>query len=138
MGPQALEDIPMAIMAFLVGIAAMIIFLDVTSGHLTESRADDLHNAGKRLVETISGDIFQSEVSASYGSNVLDAELISLYSNESLGSLEYPFWAEVRAGWLSWQFGQEPPERTFNFVNRVTVLTEEGLYNGIVEVKIWS
>lgn len=138
-GPQGLEDLPMAVMAFMVAIASVIIFLNITSAHLGESGMYDEHKTGKRLAETLSGDMFKSEVSSSYGSNVLDARLIQQVHdsnptlNNTLGSVEYGFWAKID----EWEFGEDPPNATQVYREVVTVLSEGILYNGEVIVKIW-
>ena len=91
----------MAIMAFIVGVGAMIIFLNLSLAHISDSKVDDMHNTGKRLVETLSGEIFKSEASRSYGSHVLEGNLISeIHSSDStlqdlVGPIEYKFSAEI-------------------------------------------
>ncbi len=143
LGPQGLEDLPMAIMAFIAAIALMIIFLSISLGQLTESALDDIHDTGKRLVETLSGEIFQTEVSRSYGSKVLDERRIKdIHESASnltgiVGPIEYRFWAKISAGLESWEFGPRPPEAALSYGGPVTVLVSDRLENGEVEVKIW-
>lgn len=69
MGPQGLEDLPMAVMAFIVAVCAVIIFLRLSAGHLEFSGDDDMHAAGKRLVETLSNEVFKSPESRVYGNS---------------------------------------------------------------------
>ncbi len=143
LGPQGLEDLPMAIMAFIVAVASVIIFMDISASHLGESELNDMHDAGKRLAETLSGEAFKSELSRSYGSHVLDGEMIERASAEDpslrsiAGSLEYLFWAEADCGARAWEFGEEPPESALSYGAPVTILLGGELHNGGITVKIW-
>lgn len=140
-GPQGLEDVPMAVMAFMACVASIIIFIGVTSGHLAESRLDDMHDTGKRLVETLSGDLFKSELSRSYGDGVLDGALIEGMRGSDLkntvGSVEYAFWAEVSAAGDSYEFGEQPPETSLAYGGPVSVLLDGGIVNGEIRIRIW-
>ncbi len=143
LGPHGLEDLPMAVMAFIVAIASIVMFLDISTGQLTESALDDMHDTGKRLVETLSGGIFQTEISRSYGSKVLDERIIDdvCRSDSNLtgiaGFVEYLFRARIATESRSWEFGPEPPEHALAYGGYVTVLIGDRLENGGVEVKIW-
>jgi hypothetical protein len=143
MGPQALEDLPMVIMAFIVGIASIIIFLDITSAHLTETHLNDMHDNGKRLVETLSGETFKSSLSRAYGNKVLDGALIEKTHQENpqlrdlLGAIEYSFWAKIQISWKKWEFGEDPPENGLVYGGTATVLLDGSLYNAEILVKIW-
>jgi len=144
MGPQGLEDLPMAIMAFIVAIAAIIIYLDIASAHLSEANMADMHNTGKRLVETFSSEVFNSDISRFYGGRVLDAKLIQVYYDKNstlsgiVGSVEYKYWARIETELDSWEFGLDPPKRALMYGDTVTILSDGLLYNGRITLKIWS
>jgi len=143
LGPQGLEDLPMVVMAFIAGIAALIMFFSITSARLTEAELGDMHNTGKRLVEQLSGEIFRSELSRGYGDNVLDASLIDALSGTNtglkdvVGPIEYSFWAEIETQDRSWTFGSGPRNGTLAYGGAVTVLSDDSLYDGEVIVRIW-
>lgn len=143
LGPQGLEDLPMAVMAFIAAVAAVIILMDVSSGHLSFSSADDMHNAGKRLAETLSGELFKSEESRSYGESVLDWDLVKeLHQKDPMlrdlaGYLEYRFWARIHLESRALEFGEEPPEAALSYNNAVSALVGGSIYNGRVTIKIW-
>ncbi len=143
LGPQGLEDLPMAVMAFIIGIAVLIIFFSIVNSRLTEAEVNDMHDTGKRIVEELSGEVFQSEESGSYGNGVLDIKVISkLYAeNKSLkniiGPIEYGFWASIGMGLQEWQFGSKPPKDALAYGGAVTILSGDLLYDGEIIVKIW-
>jgi hypothetical protein len=134
LGPQGLEDLPMVVMAFIAGIAALIMFFSITSARLTEAELGDMHNTGKRLVEQLSGEMFRSE---------LDASLIDARSGtdaglkDAVGPIEYNFWAEIETQDRSWTFGSGPRNGTLAYGGAVTVLSDDSLYDGEVIVRIW-
>lgn len=143
LGPQGLEDLPMAVMAFIAAVASMIIFLNISSGQLNESRTGDMHDTGKRLFETLSGEAFKSDISRSYGSNVLDGGVLDETHDANrnltglLGSIGYAFRAEIGTESKSWLFGPDAPNTTLTYGGSVTLLIDGSLYNGDITVKIW-
>lgn len=142
LGPQGLEDLPMAVMAFIVGIAAVIMLLDISSAHLTESKLNDMHNTGKRLVENLV-EVFKSDESGRYGDQVLDeARVNALHQADPslrnvVGPVEYGFSAKVSYGSSELDFGGEPPAQALAYGGAVTVLSGGALKDGELTVKIW-
>ncbi len=143
LGPQGLEDLPMAVMAFIVGVASLLLLFGMVSDRLADERRSDIHDTGKRLAEQLSGSAFQSDDSSSYGEGILDGALIERIhdSNSTLeglvGPVEYDFQAVIALDWRQWVFGSEPPENSLAYGGAVTVLIGGILYNGEVTVKIW-
>jgi len=143
LGPQGLEDLPMSVMAFIAAVASLIIFLNISSGQLNESRTGDMHDTGKRLFETLSGETFKSDISRTYGSNVLDGGVMDETYNANrnltglIDSIEYGFRAEIGTESRSWLFGPDAPNATLTYGGSVTVLMKGSLYNGDITVKIW-
>jgi hypothetical protein len=143
LGPQGLEDLPMVVMAFIVAIAAIIILLNISSGHTGFSRQDDLHSAGKRLAETLSGEVFKSEESRSYGA-VLDWALVERAHETDftlqniVGSVEYGFWAEMDIGSRRLEFGEKPPDAALAYSAPFSALADGVLLNGRITVKTWK
>ena len=144
LGPQGLEDLPMAVMAFIVAIMALIMLLNVSSGHLNFSQEDDMHNAGKRLVETVAGEIFKSEESRSYGENVLDWDIVKeAHARDPtlknlIGYIEYDFSVVIDLSSRRLAFGASPPESALSYGGMVSALVDSKIYNGEVIVKIWK
>jgi hypothetical protein len=137
-GPQGLEDLPMAIMAFIVSVGALMIFVGISMSYLEESQHSALHGFGKRLVETLSGEAFRSEASRPYGSRVLDASLVEgNYPNGFETSAEYGFWAEVTGPGLKRELGEEAPEDSLAFSEGVTIFRDGCLENGQIVAKVW-
>jgi len=145
LGPQELEDIPAALIAFMAMIGALMIIFNIYAGHISESGLGDLHEVGKRLADTLAGDIFKSEYSKSFGDLVLDKELLDDFSSDIpsledlVGSVEYGFNGVVRAGSTVWDFGEPAPsdETVLSYYRPFTILSGGSLYNGGVEVKVW-
>jgi len=143
LGPQGLEDLPMTVMAFIVGVASLLILFGIVSDRLVDESRSDIHSTGKRLTEQLSGSAFQSDESSSYGEGILDGALITRIhtSNSTLsglvGPVEYAFQAVITAGPGQWAFGSEPPKTSLAYGSAVTVLIDGILYNGEVTVKIW-
>lgn len=143
-GPQGLEDIPFILMAFIAGTLSLMLLFGVVSARTTDSRADDMHSAGKRLVEAISGEAFKSNESRAYGDNVIDGSLLAdaQESDSSLkgviGPAEYGFSARVATSFLEWKFGKEPPETALSYGGYATVLWGDELYDSRIIVKIWK
>jgi len=131
-------------MAFIVGIAVIILFIDITSSHLTETSVSERHETGKRLVETLSAEVFKTSVSRGYGNKVLDgARIEEIHTNnpqliDLVGTIEYDFWAKLEISWKTWEFGEDPPENGLIYSEMVTVLLDGSLYNGKILVKIWE
>lgn len=144
LGPQGLEDLPMAVMAFIVAIAALIILLNLSSGHLSFSQEDDIHSAGKRLVEILAGEVFKSDESRSYGETVLDWSVVKgIHATDPtlknlVGSVEYHFWAAIDLGSRRLEFGGEPPETALSYGGAVSALVDGKIYNGEIIVKMWK
>lgn len=143
LGPQSLEDLPLVIMAFIVAVAVIIIFLNINTNHLMESSDSDLYSAGKRLVETLSGEAFKSDTSRAYGSKVLDASLIEQAGEADslegiINTVEYDFRAEIETDYNVWSFGSEIPNDFMVFKGRVTLLSGSALHDGKISVKIWK
>jgi hypothetical protein len=129
-------------MAFIVAVGSIIIFLDISSAHLEESRDSDIYFAGKRLVESLSGEVFKSENSRAYGNKVLDARLIE--DAESRGELEtsiniveYGFHARIETAGGDWDFGESIPDDCMVFSDTATILSDS-LANGRITVWIWD
>lgn len=143
-GPQGLEDIPFVLMAFIAGVLSLMLFFGLVGARANNSRADDMHLAGKRLVEAISGEAFKSNESRAYGDNVIDGSLLSdaQESDSSLrgviGPAEYGFSARVATSFLEWEFGKEPPETALSYGGYTTVLWGDELYDAQIIVKIWK
>jgi hypothetical protein len=143
LGPQGLEDLPLVIMAFIVAVAVIIIYLNISTNHLIESSDSDLYNAGKRLVETLCGEAFKSDTSRAYGSKVLDVSLIEDADEAGalegiINTLEYSFRAEIETDYHTWSFGSEIPNDFMVFKERVTLLSGSALHDGKISVKIWK
>jgi len=144
LGPQGLEDLPMTVMAFIIAVAAMIILFKVTAAHGEFSGVDDVHAAGKRLIEALSGEAFKSEESRAYGEEFIDWDVVKARHDEDpslrglVGYIEYSFWARVDKGSASLEFGEEPPNTTLAYAVPVPVLYGDEVYNGKVEVRIWE
>jgi len=143
-GPEGLEDIPFVLMAFIAGVLSLMLFFNLVESRTINSRTDDLHSVGKRLVEAISGESFKSNESRAYGDNVLDGNLLSdaQESDSSLkgliGPVEYSFSAVVSTSFLNWEFGKEPPETALSYGGYTTILWGEELHDARIIVKIWK
>ena len=145
LGPQELEDIPAALVAFLVLIGSLVIVFSIYSGHISESGLGDLHEVGRRLADTMSGDLFKSQYSMSFGGRVLDRAVLEELSLSDpaldgiVGSMEYGFNGVVRADLDMWEFGEPiPTEQTVLSYHRpVTILSGNDLHNGGVIIKVW-
>jgi hypothetical protein len=142
MGPQGLEDLPIAILAFIIAITFIILFLGISSDHVSENQMADMHDTGKRIVDILVGDIFKSNYSTSYGSNILDAAVIDSIEPckilDAIGPIEYYLYVEIHTPKKNWFFGTKPPEVTLSYARNVTVLKEGVLYDGEVIVRIWK
>ncbi len=142
LSPQSLEDLPLSLMVFLVSIAIVLFLFVLSTNHISTTDIDDLHNTGKRLVETLTSEVFVSPLSRSYGAMVLDGDEISRLHlldptlENTTGPIEYNFWVLVR-GDKSWEFGDPPKRRVLTYGTPVTILSHNSLYNGEVVVKIW-
>ncbi|MBN2517288.1 MAG: hypothetical protein JXB14_00425 [Candidatus Altiarchaeota archaeon] len=146
LGPQELEDIPTAAIAFLGLITALIILFNTYNDRLSESKVSDMHELGKRLSETLAGDIFASLDSLSFGDFVLDEEMLDRLEADApalkdlVGSVEYGFYADVRAdSGRAWAFGEPVPggKTMFNYRQPVTILAGEVLYDGHIKLGVW-
>lgn len=143
LGPQGLEDLPMAVLALIVGVAVLVVFFSIVTSRLTEVEVNDMHATGKRLVEELSSDLFESNESRSYGDSVLDGAMLDETHDMNpaldglIGSIEYGFWAEISIGIKEWAFGAAPPETALAYGGAITVLSDSLLYDGEVVVKIW-
>jgi hypothetical protein len=137
MGPQAMEDVPITIMAFIAAVAAVILFINITSGYLSESKLRDMHDTGKRLVENVPK-VFESDFVG-----VLDAELLDGVSTDDpslegvFGPIEYGFWVQVKTKSRMWVFGQGPPRNSLAYGAAASVLSGTSLSNAEIIVKIW-
>lgn len=145
LGPQELEDIPAALIAFMAMVAALVIMFNIYSSHISESGLGDMHEVGRRLADTLAGDVFKSQYSKSFGDLVLDGELLDEFSlvahdlENVVGSVEYGFNGVVRADSDMWTFGESVPtdQTVLSYYRPVTILSRSALHNGGVEVKIW-
>jgi hypothetical protein len=141
--PQALEDLPAAIIAFIAMMGVIVVLFNIYANHTTETGVVDTQEVGRRMVRTLST-LFVSPESASYGSKVLDARLLDNYSSnnpglrDKVGAVEYGFHGTVVKQNGVWEFGEDPPETDFLVYKMpVTILSKRSLRNGEVIVKIW-
>lgn len=143
LGPQAFEDLPAAVIAFVAMVGVAMVLFSIFANHTTEARVVYTQDVGRRMVKVLST-LFVSPESASYGRGVLDERLLEEYSlggpglKDRVGAVEYGFHGTVGWRYKGWEFGEEAPESGFLVYKLpVTILSERSLRNGEVVVKIW-
>jgi len=136
-GPQALEDIPAAMIAMLAGVAVIAILFGIYTNHSGPASITDMHYAGKRLLEKSVFQDLSSEQSRSFGNLVLDRE--NLDSGVTLHSIEYGLHLTVSYWDKEFEYGEEAPaggKHTYGYP--ITVFDDRVLYNGLAVLTIWK
>jgi hypothetical protein len=143
LGPGALEEFPISIMSFISAIVVVMLFFNVMSTHASGFGNSDLHNVGKRAMDSLSHRVFGSDFSLSFSPNTLDANVVKELdkSDQNLSNhlnfIEYSFRVEISYSSKSFAFGKKTPADTFTYARHVTVLDGDSLYNGKLTLKIW-
>lgn len=141
LGPQGLEDLPLVIFAFITGISAVMLLIDISSAQVGDSEKILFHASGKRLLES-SKSYFQSDFSSAYGAidegRLKDVRNLGINISRQMGYLEYAMNISVFFSNRSYSFGDLPNGPFRQYVLPVSVVSSSRLYNGRIEAKIWK
>lgn len=142
LGPQALEDIPVSLMALIMGMVIAILLFSTVFSNMDSSSRGELFSMGKRQVESRLFSLLSSEYSRTYGTRIIDAEVLESTTEEDIASvldtIEYSYYLNISSWPISTEFGEKPSEDTvFVFMSPGSIYSNGAFYDASLTTYFW-
>jgi hypothetical protein len=142
LGPQALEDIPVSLMALIMGMVIAILLFSTVFSNMDSSSRGELFSMGKRQVESRLFSLLSSEYSRTYGTRVIDVAVLESMTEEEIASVldtvEYSYYLNISSWPLSTEFGEKPSEDTvFAFMSPGSIYSNRAFYDASLTTYFW-